>query len=180
MNSKVIFLDIDGVLNCASDFTGKTNKILNKNMISRLNVIKKATGAKCVLSSSWRKSTAHAKFLKKHGVPYFDMTPTDIRGPNLGSYIERGKEIDAWLKKHPEVINYVILDDNGDMLEEQKPFFVQTDWKTGLLQEHVDKTIEILNRRTPFSTIEDSGLCGDPEDCQGTGWCTENEFNEFN
>ena len=28
-------------------------------------------------------------------------------------------------------------------------------------------------RRVKPETREDNGLCGDPEDCQGCGWCTE-------
>jgi hypothetical protein len=40
--------------------------------------------------------------------------------------IDRGHEIELWLKMHPEVSNYVIIDDDNDMLDNQRANFVRT------------------------------------------------------
>ena len=147
---KILFLDIDGVLNCTDDFVAMSRKsahCLGQDKIERLHEILRLTDAKVVLSSTWRRYPQSIAFLKRKKVRFIDMTPTDIRGPHLGSYVERGREIDAWLKGHPEVERYCILDDDSDMLLEQMPFFVQTDFrKGGLQQEHVDKVVELLNK----------------------------------
>lgn len=41
--------------------------------------------------------------------------------------------------------SYVIIDDDGDMLLEQKDNFVKTYWADGLTAIHVGKAIKILN-----------------------------------
>lgn len=48
-----------------------------------------------------------------------------------------------------EVKNYVILDDDSDMLLSQKEHFVKTSWNTGLLEEHTEQAIKILT--TPLN-----------------------------
>lgn len=57
----------------------------------------------------------------------------------------RGSEIKEWLDEHPEVTNYVIIDDDNDMLEEQEPYLVQTSWYDGINDYDVEKAIKILN-----------------------------------
>lgn len=45
-----------------------------------------------------------------------------------------------------EPYNYVILDDDSDMLDKQLPYFIQTGWmKWGLSDEDVEQAIHILN-----------------------------------
>ena len=63
----------------------------------------------------------------------------------LGYYVRRGSEIKAWLDMHPEVKKYVIIDDDGDMLEEQMSNFVMTYFYSGFQDEHLEKAIRILN-----------------------------------
>lgn len=60
----------------------------------------------------------------------------------------RGAEIDGWLKEHPEVVNYVIIDDRTDFTDEQKKYFVHVDSMYGLTDEHVIKAINILKDGT--------------------------------
>lgn len=144
---KIIFCDVDGVLNCRQDFVGrKTRHVLCPDKIARLHEIIARTGADVVLSSTWRKFPPSVKFLKRNKVKFISMTSTTVRGPHLGSYVERGREIDEWLKWHPDVERFCILDDDSDMFPYQLPFFVQTDFKDGLQQEHVERVVEILNR----------------------------------
>lgn len=51
----------------------------------------------------------------------------------------------TWLREHPKTPRYAILDDDCDMLEEQRPFFVCPRFTTGLLREHALRLITILN-----------------------------------
>lgn len=133
---KVLFLDVDGVLNW-----NKTVAYLgiNAKMVKRLRRVLNATGAYVVLSSTWRKLPhSYAAFIRKTGIRPISKTPVSPLGI-------RGREIQQWLSEHPEVTAYAIVDDDGDMLPEQAPFFVQTSNETGLTDEHADMLIAVLN-----------------------------------
>jgi hypothetical protein len=67
---------------------------------------------------------AFADFLD---LPIIDMTPQAWE-----PHQRRGHEIKAWLDDHIEVTHYAIVDDDCDMLPEQKPQFVQTFYEDGL------------------------------------------------
>ena len=45
----------------------------------------------------------------------------------LGIRKVRGDEIDKWLKEHPEYDDYLIFDDDSDMLPHQKDRFIHCD-----------------------------------------------------
>jgi HAD domain in Swiss Army Knife RNA repair proteins len=79
--------------------------------------------------ASIRSSLFAAKF---YDVPFEDICP-DIPGA------PRCEELQAWLRKHPEVMRYVVLDDDDDCLDEL-PLF-QPSSKTGLTPE-IAKGIE--------------------------------------
>ena len=107
---KVIFLDIDGVLN-SDDYIdiAKNSQGIERHIdIDKVKLLKKAideTGAKTVLTSSWRNSNDIGplrELLAKYEI-YFDVTP----------FInwERGLEIKQWLLEHNRVEDYIILDD---------------------------------------------------------------------
>ena len=55
-----------------------------------------------------------------------DITPT------VGLGNGRGGEIQKWLNEHPDVDNYVILDDDGDMWDSQLYHFVQMNYENGI------------------------------------------------
>ena len=155
---KVIFLDIDGVLNKRFSKThapSGCNGIENA-LLKRLVKIIEETGARVVLSSTWKSEidknlrymTGDGKYMlnkfKYEGKFHlFDKT-TDA-----SSCMMRGTEIDEWLSKRDDVESFVILDDvdfddfsiygYGDKL-------VLTDPKIGLTDADVALAIEILNR----------------------------------
>lgn len=113
---------------------------LDSVAIAKLNYLIFQTDAKIVVSSSWRGDKSLQEIFAIVGIPYYiDVTP----------YCEsrhRGTEIQMWLDKHPEVENYVILDDDNDMLDSQLEHFVQTNWEyRGLSDENVEQAIKILN-----------------------------------
>lgn len=136
---KILFLDIDGVVNNAhasSSIDGWPIERFSAFLIGR---IVEATGCKVVLSSSWRHSPEGCVVVEKKVVRLFDKTG-DGRG-----LVSRGSEIKEWLIAHPEVARYAILDDNSDMLTEQMPNFFQTTWEQGLTEDIANKVIEHLN-----------------------------------
>ena len=147
----VLFLDIDGVLNHRACFIpSRGGSPLCPEAIRRLRGVVSVTGCKVVLSSTWRMLGAHVDKLKEAGgfpSPHDDWRTSELNGRNPGGSIiisKRGEEIAEWLDRHPEVERYAIVDDENDMLQEQLPFFVQTTFDTGMLDEHADRLVHIL------------------------------------
>ena len=134
---KVIFLDIDGVLNCASTVERCGGPFfVEDRKLAMLSSIVKTTGAKCVLSSTWRGGWL--------GGNNFVSAFPEVRGlfdkfnefgieciDKTGYSTSRGNEIKLWLNEHPEVTDFVILDDDNDM-GELEDHLVKTSWAAGL------------------------------------------------
>lgn len=158
---KICFLDCDGVLNCGYSprsfgrFVG-----CDDDKLERLKKIIDATGAKIVLSSTWRldksKDLIHANGiydylidnLQRYGLEIYDVTE------NLSRYNDRrGTEINTWLDKHDDVTDWVVLDDQWfyDFSYEEYDIprhLVETQFYAengGLQEEHVEQAIRILN-----------------------------------
>jgi hypothetical protein len=177
---RVIFLDVDGVLN-SETFLRKLDDqhrqlgqaepsnskheapcecyrlelLIDRDAVSRLNRLVVETGAKIVVSSSWRKHLdPHElhRVLVEHGLvaEIIGETPDGPNDPEMraelgySDRIFRGHEIDAWLRKHPEVDRFVILDDGSDM-EMHENRLVQTDAEEGLLDDHVEQAIRVMS-----------------------------------
>jgi hypothetical protein len=96
-----------------------------------------ASGAKIVISSTWRILRKQEEFEDALGLPVIGMTDKD---PGI-----RGQQIQRWLAAHPEVTSYAIIDDDSDMLESQAPHFVQTDHEEGMLYAHARQIQKILD-----------------------------------
>jgi hypothetical protein len=184
---KVIFLDIDGVLNSQDWYVYRRDAVemdsinaqypfyeFDPRAVERLNRIIRETECKIVVSSSWRSGEtieSLQKLFDQVGIigevigltphlwctkPYEDMD---------GYRMPRGCEIDWWLDNHGDfqrinwskeeqikyegkskVKNYIILDDDSDMLYGQREHFIKTPNPTGLTDELADQAIEILNK----------------------------------
>lgn len=109
---KVIFLDVDGVLN-SDEYIKRTIKSniqgIEKHVdVEKIKLLRQAivqTNAKVVLTSSWRLTKMAQELIKlliTYGI-YADSTPY-IRN-------ERGLEIKQWLADNQNVEDFVILDD---------------------------------------------------------------------
>ncbi len=157
---KILFLDVDGVLNTHDSYDAdrfhyeRTGEFGHGSIdfacIYRLKFVLEQTGAFVVLSSSWRGMEELEDTLASVGA--LDRCHPHYRTPRHGwagseqSYINRGTEIQDWLHHHPEVTRYAIVDDDLDMLPEQLPFYVQTDFENGSLTDAAaDRLITILN-----------------------------------
>lgn len=163
---KVIFLDIDGVLNSQLFYEKKSQddrceekaeihfyeKMIDKDAVELLNKMVAETGAKVVISSTWRKGKNIEwlqNVLKSRGFRHevLDKTPVLWLSKNCESNITvpRGVEIMAWLKDHPEVKRYVIFDDDSDMLFWQKENYFRVDGYCGLTPNLVYRATRYLN-----------------------------------
>ena len=159
---KVIFLDIDGVLNCRTsksychdDICGVITGI-DSDKVRRLAKIVEATGAEIVLSSDWKdgwskyytsSKPSHAKYLDNHLYKKGRLTIKD-KTPNTskGSWY-RGDEILTYLRSHQDITDYVILDDTffeDFSTKEIEEHLVLTNYKLGLTDSDVDRAISIL------------------------------------
>ena len=151
--SKVLFLDVDGVLNASGQTKERFHGLLGicPVMMHRLHRILLATDCSVVVSSTWRKHPAHMEHLKECMGPVaaariVGTTPglDEQRPSGLWTGQSRGNEIKAWLDTHPEVKRFVILDDDFD-LGGLLPHHVATNTFEGLTDEQAAETIRRLN-----------------------------------
>lgn len=156
---KIIFLDIDGVLNYTQWYVSDRNPgnlngeegDIDPLCAERINNICQVTDAKIVLSSDWRISWPYCiDRLEKGGIKkglIIDKTPEHMWNEFVSEeYKSRGSEIDDWLSQHPECDRYVILDDRKDFTEEQQPNFIHVNPMRGIDDTDVVFAIQILNR----------------------------------
>lgn len=139
---KVIFLDVDGVLNTRPGS-------LDAAKLQLLTQIVQETGAQIVLSSTWRKHQ-HLKnrlqsALSARALKLYSSTPVlEYEEYGLMRARPRGEEIRAWLDENPHVSQFVILDDDPNMVT-LKPLLVQTQSDTGLTPDLARECIRRLN-----------------------------------
>lgn len=145
---KVLFLDVDGVLNSREFFENRESKsiCLDESRFPLLQEIINKTGAKIVLSSTWRYNfDFHSYQQLPQMLAKYKMEIMDFTGRNDAG---RGAEISDWLAKHPEVDIFCIIDDDSfDMGEYIQNRLVQTSFTAGrgIERKHVDQAIKILN-----------------------------------
>ena len=161
---KVLFLDIDGVLNCMCPAPLQDNDWIdldewrygfNPDLVARLRYVMANTDCRIVVSSSWRHHRSYApyqpdrnwrdvlaeKLRRTRDEIIVGETPTDSNG-------QRGREISEWLKAH-EVESYCVVDDEVvDIL----PYIdssrvVKTDMTVGLTIEDARRIIKKLNSK---------------------------------
>lgn len=157
-HTKVLFLDIDGVLNNDAVMSDRRFGVtpLDHLCVQLLHEVVRATKCYVVLSSSWR--DMEMLEAKLHGDRVFEFyiktEPSEFPqaknfrhtdGSTKRLRMFRGEEIQEWLSRHPEVKRYAIIDDDSDMLDEQKPYFVRTNTATGMKKPHANRLIDILN-----------------------------------
>lgn len=133
---KVIFLDVDGVITSARD---NGFEDFNINVVHWLRYLCESSEARIVISSTWRQFTTHEFWKTIFGDVIHDdwRTPDRTRKSEGGIWISsiRGDDIEAWLEQNPSVTEYVILDDDSDFHEHQKPHHIKTDGMNGMLIE---------------------------------------------
>ena len=137
---KVIFLDIDGVLNCAkTPNPRKLPYVVDPKLLRRFERLVERTKAKVVLASTWRYDPAGIFSARHWGIRFIDVIP-DMPGR------PRRDEILAWLKHHPRVKRFAVIDDEDDELDEL-PLF-QPSAAIGLTAEIAKGVADYLDRKT--------------------------------
>ena len=165
--NKVIFLDIDGVLNTKWWYTqmerntpkDKYGYTFDPKAVANLKRIVEETGADLVVSSSWKCMglSQIEEMWRDRSLPgkIIGITPNSVSDEMLLNadidsielFHIRGEEIKEWMARHgKQVSNYAIIDDMNNMLTEQQSHFVQTDPEVGITKEDADNAIRILNR----------------------------------
>lgn len=167
--SKVIFLDIDGVLN-DDNYTGIK---VHEDKVKLLARLVNETKADIVISSSWRYHIRHfilrisegedisldmepvrllTSLFEKYNLKISGFTPELSSGPD-----SRPMEIRVWLTNQINVESFVILDDDDFWTWKWLDrYFVRTATKQpgrigfgeevrGLTEAHIEKAIEILS-----------------------------------
>ena len=156
---KVVFLDVDGVLNCRSSEARCGLWLgIDEDKTKRLRQIVDATGAAIVLTSTWKYDWKREhkenqdelanyldRMLWNEGLRILDKTEDRWR--------DRGAGILRWMKGHP-VEAFVILDDETfDYAElgllDNMVTTVEGADDGGLQTEHVQTAIAMLNHTTP-------------------------------
>jgi hypothetical protein len=157
---KVLFLDIDGVLNSTkyaewryAEF--KSGRVKNLDIILGLDgkalfalscLLESIPDLKVVISSQW---------IPFHGIEYTHSAFRAEKWPHMDRFIgvthssdtrnfdsehPRGIEIQRWLDSHPEVTRFAILDDESDM-RHLTPFLFKTNQADGLTSAIVQQLI---------------------------------------
>ena len=149
---KAIFVDVDGVLNneAWADDVVRTDgydpydidELCPHNLENLFNIWK-ATNPLVIISSSWRWDREALKALttqfKHYHIPINGFT---IMEPL--TTLSREKEIALYLKQHPEITNYCILDDMPIEDSHMKPHHIKTTLRFGLTKEDTIKAIGVL------------------------------------
>lgn len=175
---KVIFLDIDGVLN--SNFWNADHqmeisdgKYIDNEKVKLLSGLVKKSGASIILHSGWRfwfgkdlrplrKEAGYlADLLEKEGMSIAGMTPDltteEIRKTKKFSKV-KADEILMWLKDHPDTERWVVLDDLELHNDEIRKYQVMTDPEHGLTEKDVENTLGILGGNMAKQNIYDTDI----------------------
>ena len=154
---KILFLDIDGVLNSKryDDTRGSVSSFnIDESRLPLVKEIIDRTDAEIVLSSTWRRKlynnirpkcgegTRLLFTFEKYSLKISYITP------DIGDNVSRPQEILAWLSEHKgEVDAFAILDDAFGGWGELEDYLVRTNYRIGrgLERRHVDAAVAILN-----------------------------------
>lgn len=145
---QVTFLDIDGVLNSMGWVIGHEKHFSNADYLQTnganldphcVQILKhfvtQTFPSKIVLSSSWRGQGSQHELDKWIGgmEGHFDWPDFPIIGVTRRLQGPRYLEIHDWLDRHPEVEDWVVIDDERDAWNENpSPHFHHTNMNAGL------------------------------------------------
>ena len=164
---KVIFLDIDGVMNGSDPAENSAGgeqpvRAVQEEKVRLLAQLVKRTGAKVVLHSGWRflfgeglrpihpEAERLVCLLGGCGLSLYGMTPdlTDeqIRRTKKFSRV-KAREILQWLREHSdgaEEISWIVLDDLDLGNEQVAACQIRTDGRVGLTEADVEAAVRLL------------------------------------
>jgi len=158
---RIIFLDIDGVM-AGEEYFKKERKregdtlFIDPSVVKLLNSLKDIPNIQIVISSSWGESAIGP--LERLGI---QIPITGITRHQYKDWVCRGSEIEEYIvntlgysgtkfgdKHNRGEYEYVIVDDDEDMLLGQRNHFVHIDSMIGLTEADIEKIREILATKT--------------------------------
>lgn len=163
----IIFLDIDGVLNNSSTydiFNSSCDPVCFYHFMNAFHEINnQLKSLKIVISSTWRgmkfsdfelviKETRSEKLKELFPYLHSDWRTnhfSEISTTPREKYC-RGYEIQDWLSRHPEIENYLIIDDDSDFIENQHYLQTNYDLGFGLFENEILK-IYFLNTSKKYA-----------------------------
>ena len=145
---KVLFLDIDGVLNSSNWYKNRPHKFLKDNpeesdweceldpaaILVFKKLVHDVPDLQIVISSTWRLNYELSEF-KRRFSQMLSIEPSRVidKTPRLNTI--RGLEIQDWLSRNPQVTKFAIIDDDSDMGDLMDNLF-KTTWAEGIKMEH--------------------------------------------
>lgn len=150
---KLLFLDIDGVLNNSSTKEKLWNGSdgVDQRLWPMLSDWLQRWPVDVILSTSWRHHPGCLDYLSQCGLSWIDVTPrAEIIDQSYGR-INRGAEIQAVLNQSfYKDAKYAILDDMGrnNFFPHQQQYLVQTSPKFGLRKKNLDRLDKIFGHNT--------------------------------
>lgn len=173
---KLIFLDIDGVLNTSFTFkrryyeykkTGKYNLEVDEFRLDYLKKIVDETNAKIVLSSTWKgyfvktnekivpihyKSEQLVNMFNKYNLEIYDITPYDknrYRENEILEYLERREDVESFVVIDDECYDLKKFIDN-ELIHVKNDCTSFNEEENGLLECHVYDAINKLNSKVLY------------------------------
>ena len=146
---KVIFLDVDGVLNTPKLIRRFGFDFIDPILVNLVARIVRETDSKVVLSSSWRTEEKDRRIVKEAlgvcEIEIFDSTPVlkRVGGWSEDNWVRRHEEIRAWMDDK-DVSRFAIIDDQDDAGIEGS--FFQTEEEVGLTVRIAEEVIAHLNK----------------------------------
>lgn len=144
---RIVFLDIDGVLN---RYGGQFGPILaHPDCVKHFNRIICDTDAKVVVISNWRHLVLNGhmdrlgfeQMLRSHGI---HCSVLDVTGDNSDGLCVRGWQIRDWLSgRYDKIESWVVLEDSPDKLMLTMPIVV-TNGSIGLTKSDAEQAISLL------------------------------------
>lgn len=170
---RIIFLDVDGVLNCQDYYTkGRVHEQyplseICPDRIKLLNGLCERTGAKVVISSSWRIGRTIEELrniFNEMGATFEIIDKTPVLDLKFKGAV-RGNDINLWIEENTGLIGqtrqeykqYAIIDDDSDMLYWQKDNFFQADaHKDGLNADIIERIERLWNNDNSWEFVDTS------------------------
>jgi hypothetical protein len=157
---KVIFLDIDGVLNSQEFLQNNKSESIDRRNVSVLKNVINKTGAVIVMSSAWRLwfddimmpiegySQHLYDIFSEFDIKIFAKTPDfsteEIRAKKTFSRV-KAKEILAWLNENQSFDKYVVVDDLDLINEEINAHLVRINGQVGITEEDAMRVIDMIS-----------------------------------
>lgn len=162
MTNKILFLDVDGVLNYLEMYTKRISEPenykkelssleynlsdLDATLCNNLSEIITITGCDVCLVSSWKCCAGWREAFSVRGIPNvndFHVSETSW----VGSRDYRGIEVVKFLESHKQYTTYCIIDDENGYFDFQlKNKVTPSFYKFGLTEKLKTKAIKILNK----------------------------------